>query len=56
MAAGVSNGATDGLAFVAAEVVEHDDITGPQLGNEERKRCSEGTLLKPAQVAACDPV
>lgn len=35
MGAGVSNGATDGLACVAAQIVEHDDVAGEQDRDEE---------------------
>jgi hypothetical protein len=41
MGAGVSNGATDGLAFVAAEIVEHDDVAGAQVRDEELGRLGE---------------
>lgn len=33
--ASVSDCATDGLAFVAAKIVEHDDIAGAQCRGEE---------------------
>ena len=35
MRAGVSNGTVDGLAFVAAEVVEDDDVAGPKDRDEK---------------------
>ena len=35
MGAGFADGLSDGLAFVAAEIIEHDDVAGPQGRDEE---------------------
>ena len=35
MGAGVSNGAMDRSAFVAAEIVEDDDVAGAKDGDEK---------------------
>lgn len=35
MGAGISKGSADGLAFVTAEIVEHDDVAGAQGRDEE---------------------
>src|SRR5277367_18643 len=56
MGASVSNGAADQLAFVAAQIVENDDIAGVQRRDEElgNPGMEGGAVDRAVDDAGCD--